>query len=144
MLEEEENSYLKLGDFGLTQKDVIVVTSKNIEQIDYLKEFSGKVGVDQETSGGTHVFDPPRTSLLQFYTGTTIFIFDLLDLGVNEHLSRLLKHIFEHCRLYGQDLQKEVTNLQKDFEVMIEEKIMQEMTRNRLFDSGKIFKKVFP
>jgi hypothetical protein len=84
---EEEGEYLRLEEFGITQEDIIVVDKNNIEQIDYRKEFRGKVGLDQETSGGTHVFDPPIPSLLQFYNGNKIFIFDCLDLRGDSRLS---------------------------------------------------------
>jgi ribonuclease D len=37
-----------------------------------------------------------------------------------------------------------VTGLQKELEVKIDEKVMQDLAKNRLFDSGKMFKKAFP
>ena len=70
----------------MSQKDVIMINSKNIDQIDYEKEFSGSIGMDEERAGGTHVFDPSVTSTLQLYNGKNVFIFDTLELVDNHRL----------------------------------------------------------
>ena len=91
-----------MGDFGLSEKDVIMVNSSNIDLINYEKEFSGKIGMDEERGGGTHVFDPSVTSTLQLFNGKQVFIFDTLELGNNERLNIIFEHIFHNCHIYGQ------------------------------------------
>lgn len=52
--------------------------------------------------------------------------------------------IFKQCKIYGHDHPKEITNIQRELELDIDENVMQELHRNRLLDTNKYFKKVFP
>jgi hypothetical protein len=73
-----EKKYLHLNEFGVREKDVVFIDSKNIGHLNYKQEFQDKIGIDEERAGGTHVFDPPVTSILQIYNGKKVFIFDYL------------------------------------------------------------------
>ena len=35
-----------MGDFGMTEKDVIIIDSTNIASFNYQQEFQGKIGMD--------------------------------------------------------------------------------------------------
>lgn len=83
-------------------------------------------------------------TILQIFTGRHVYIFDYFNLTKNKSLKAIITYIFTHCKIYGQDHQKEITAIQKELGLDIDERIMQELQRNRLLDTSKFFKKVFP
>ena len=133
-----------MGDFGLSEKDVFMIDSSNIDQINVEQQFSGKIGIDEERGGGTHVFDDSKTSTLQLYNGRSVFIFDTLELKNHETLKKIFEHIFSTCHIYGQEVIKELTAMQRNMKLDIPEKVMQHLLKDRVTESNKLFKQLFP
>ena len=98
-----------MQDFEISEKDVILVDSNNISQIDPEIEFPDKVGIDEERGGGTHVFDPSNTSIIQVFNGKRVFIFDVQELGHNPQLKEIITHILVKCHIFGQEIGKEMS-----------------------------------
>ena len=42
----EEEKYLYMGDFGLNEKDVLIIDSSNIQDLNYRTEFKDVIGID--------------------------------------------------------------------------------------------------
>ena len=68
--EEPEGTFLHIHEFGYSMEDITFVDDSNIEEIDWSNQFAegSAVGIDSETCGGTHVFDPQVISVFQVCT----------------------------------------------------------------------------
>ena len=94
---------------------MIFVDSSNIHNINIETAFAGKkIGMDSETYGGVHVFDQSKMVVLQIYSDTYFYIFDYANLQNNKKLKEIMVYIFTHCKIYGHDHPKEITNIQRE------------------------------
>jgi ribonuclease D len=94
--------------------------------------------------GGVHVFDQPRMTIIQVYSGKHIFIFDYTDLKENDRFKEIIVYLFTYCKIYGHDHVKELTVMQRELQLDIKEEVMQQLMRNRVTDTNKLYKTFNP
>ena len=85
--------------------------------------FGTEIGIDSETTGGTHVFDPLATAILQICTHDQVYIFDCLELDNHPLFQKVMTEILTNCVIYGQSHLKEVNHLAEELHLPISDRV---------------------
>jgi hypothetical protein len=119
---KDPREYLCLKDFGFAEQDVIYIDAIG-ERFSYASEKlleAPMIGVDAEFCTSLKPSFNPTVSILQIATESIVVIFDLLKLGRNQSVYKLLYEIFGNEKILkiGHTLSSDVSSLRNTYSKM--------------------------